>query len=151
MYLADWGNNRIRRLTYNPDSGTFTEIITVAGSGADREEMEPPCNVLALDVGLKGPYGLDMDPLAKSLICTTELGARLYRIQIDDDPGQFRIEQISGGDRIGVSGDGDDISNAGFTAPASVRFDPAGNLYVNDVRNHRLRRFTLPPPCEQDR
>ena len=40
----------------------------------------------------------------------------------------------------GYSGDGGPATNALLNGPIAVHIDVAGNMYISDMRNHRIRK-----------
>jgi sugar lactone lactonase YvrE len=50
------------------------------------------------------------------------------------------ITTIAGNGTAGFSGDGGPATEASLNNPASVTFDKAGNLYIGDIYNHRVRK-----------
>ena len=55
-------------------------------------------------------------------------------------PGLSVIETIAGSGTRGFAGDGGAATGAALAAPGGVAFDAAGNLYVGDQLNDRVRR-----------
>ncbi|MBC7545537.1 MAG: hypothetical protein H7338_22640 [Candidatus Sericytochromatia bacterium] len=52
------------------------------------------------------------------------------------------ISTYAGNGMAGFAGDGGLASGAQFTSPAGLAIDAAGNLYVGDAGNHRIRKIT---------
>jgi sugar lactone lactonase YvrE len=57
-------------------------------------------------------------------------------------PGDV-IHAIAGTGAIGFSGDNGPASSAVFAFPSSMAMDSAGNLYIADTDNHRIRRIDV--------
>ena len=51
------------------------------------------------------------------------------------------IDTVAGSGTAGFSGDGGQAVNASFNFPRGPAYDSAGNLYVSDYRNHRVRKI----------
>jgi uncharacterized protein (TIGR03437 family) len=113
LYIADLGNNRVRRI--DPD-GTIT---TVAGS----EMLESPRNVAFDGAG--------------SLFVSEFSGQRIRRIGLDG-----AVVTVAGNGTAGFAGDGGSASDASLSFPAGLAFDAAGNLYIADSGNHRVRKVS---------
>ena len=131
VYIADCGNNRIRKAV----AATGT-ISTVAGNGT---------------AGYSGDGGLAINAQIASagLYCTTGLavdaGGNLYIA--DHDNNRVRkvtadgiITTVAGTGAPGFSGDGGPAVNAQLNRPAGVAVDAAGNLYIADAWNYRVRK-----------
>lgn len=52
------------------------------------------------------------------------------------------VTTIAGNGGAGFSGDGGPAIRAKLNDPHSIAFDPHGNLYIADVRNHRIRKVS---------
>ena len=125
LYIADSYNNRIRRVDA---SGTIT---TIAGTG-DRGfsgDGGP-----AVEAQLENPYGVAVDGAGNLYIADSEN----YRIRRVDASGI--ITTVAGTGSIGFSGDGGPAIRAQIAWPARVAVDGAGNLYIADFSNFRVRR-----------
>jgi sugar lactone lactonase YvrE len=137
LYIADHYNHRIRKVS--PDG----IITTVAGSGRD----EPAKGVSAGDGGLatearlNGPWGLTLD--GSGNLFFTELGDLFgantgYRVRKVDSNGI--ITTVAGSDGRGFSGDGGLATQARLNTPRGVAVDTAGNLFIGDGGNNRVRK-----------
>jgi sugar lactone lactonase YvrE len=71
-----------------------------------------------------------------NLFIVDSLNRRIRRV--DAETGI--ITTVAGGDRTGFSGDGGPATGAALNFPWGVAVDSAGNLFIADTRNHRIRR-----------
>ncbi|MEM7737123.1 MAG: hypothetical protein AAF267_15175 [Deinococcota bacterium] len=53
------------------------------------------------------------------------------------------ITTVAGNGTMGYSGDGGAAINAQLNRPRDITFDSAGNLYIVDTRNHRVRKVDV--------
>ena len=53
------------------------------------------------------------------------------------------IIRVAGTGKSGFSGDGGPAREAQLFSPAGIAADAAGNLYIADTNNHRIRKFTV--------
>src|SRR5206468_3339212 len=53
------------------------------------------------------------------------------------------ISTIAGTGKGGFSGDGGPATKAALKEPHSIQFDRAGDLYICDVSNHRIRKVDM--------
>jgi sugar lactone lactonase YvrE len=111
LIFSDFMDNRIRRVDRN---GVITTI-------ADRAE-------------LNFPTGLALDS-SGNLYVSDANNNRVRRI---DRNGQ--ITTVAGDGAKGFSGDGGPATKASLDAPAGLALDAAGNLYIADQGNNRVRR-----------
>lgn len=126
VYVADTGNNRVRRV--GPDG----RIETIAGTGRRGCEGDGGPARKAL---LSGPCGVAVDGAGSVYISDTHN----HRIRKVDRSGL--ISTIAGTGSAGYGGDGRPASQAVFNLPMGVAVDALGNVYVSDIRNHRLRKI----------
>ncbi len=123
--IADSENARVRRVNAQG------LIVTAAGSG---QASAPKDGGLATDAGISLPAGIAVSNTG--VIYVADRGnKRVRRIGADG-----RISTAAGTGDSGYSGDGGQGSAARINSPAGVAVDAAGNLYVADRANHRVRR-----------
>ena len=123
LYIADAPNDRIRKVD---STGTIT---TIAGGGGFGEDGGPATQVL-----LNLPYGVAVDGTGNLYIADTNSD----RIRKVDSTGT--ITTIAGTGERGFSGDGGPATQASLNSPFGVAVDGAGNLYIADQYNNRIRR-----------
>lgn len=116
--------NRIRKI----EAGTGI-VTTVAGGGES-----DPNNVPALGAALNGSSMLATD-LAGNLYMTG--GGGICKASA----ATGMVRKIADLTKIGYSGDGGSASSAQFTYPSDMVADSAGNLYIADRGNGRVRKI----------
>jgi sugar lactone lactonase YvrE len=90
----------------------------------------------ALKATINGPYGMDFD--SKGNLFITDHGQHVIR-RVDKITKV--ITTVAGnGTQGGYSGDGVTATNAKLNWPTDVALDPAGNIYIADQLNHRIRK-----------
>jgi class 3 adenylate cyclase len=131
VYVADTDNNRVRKID------PLGRISTVAGGGDSRStggsagDGGPATSAL-----LAGPSGLAIDDLGDLFIADTLDN----RIRMVDNHGT--ISTVAGTGVAGFGGDNGPALQAQLSSPQGLAFDPAGDLYVADGENHRVRKLT---------
>ncbi len=127
LYVCDTGNQRIRRI------GNDGLVTTLAGSGvADWTGDGGPATAAALHE----PWELKFDG-AGHLFWVERLSAVVR--EMDLKTGLIRT--VAGNGHPGFSGDGGPAVMAQLHEPHSLALDPAGNLFVCDIHNNRVRRI----------
>ncbi len=131
LYIADHDNGRVRRVA----AGTGT-ITTVAGGAPDPEGGSDGDNGAATSAFLRGPTAVAWHQ--GSLYIADDGYAENNVRRVD---GQGIITTVAGkGGTPEFSGDGGPATAAGFSALLAIALDPAGNLYIADAANNRVRR-----------
>ena len=126
VFIADTGNNRIRRIT--PDG-----IITTL-SGGERQGLSGDGGP-ATEAALNGPEGVTVDAVGNVYIADKD-NHRIRRVGTDGIITTF----AGTGTKRGFSGDGGPATDAHLASPAGVAMDADGNLYIADAGNLRIRR-----------
>src|ERR1017187_406178 len=127
LYIADNGNNRIRKVS---PSGT---IITVAGDGSNGYSGD---GGPATSAQLSGPAGVAVDGSGNLYIADS------YNQRIRKVSPSGIISTLAGGGTNGYSGDGGPATSAEVGGPAGLAVDGAGNLYIADSYNQRVRKVS---------
>ena len=125
LYIADSGNHRIRKV----DSSGL--ISTIAGTG---ERGFGGDGGPAVQAQLAIPRGLAADG-AGNLYIAEDSDHRIRKV---DSAGV--ITTIAGTGERGFGGDGGPAVQAQFTYPRGIAADSAGNLYIADTLNSRIRK-----------
>ena len=127
LYIADLDNNRIRRV----DAATGT-ISTFAGSGRRGFSGD---GGPATSAQLNNPAGVAVDGTGNLYIADLD-NNRIRRV----DAATGTISTFAGSGRRGFSGDGGPAISAMLNSPRGVAVDGAGNLYIADQGNYRIRK-----------
>ncbi len=125
LYIADTNNHRIRKVT---PAGTISTVAGVAGLGFSGDGGP------ATAAHLFGPVGVAVDAAGNLYIADT----RNNRIRKVDSAGD--IHTVAGTGTSGSSGDGGSATLAQLSGPMAVAVDAAGNLYIADGYNNRIRK-----------
>ncbi len=129
LYIADSANNRIRRVDLTKN------ISTVAGTGTGGFSGDG----LATTVQLFTPTGINFDNSGNLLIADRNNN----RIRLLTPSGQIKTIAGDGVERL--NGDGGLATSASFAAPEGVVMDGAGNIYIADSRDDRIREILGAP------
>ncbi len=89
----------------------------------------------AVEASLNEPVGIAIDSGGHVFIADVG-NNRIRRVSIVTNT----ITTVVGGDVRGFSGDGGLAADASLDYPAAVTFDSAGNMYIADTNNHRVRK-----------
>jgi sugar lactone lactonase YvrE len=117
LYIADVGNNRIRKVNA---AGIIT---TVAGTGSYGVSVD---GTPATSAEIAQPLGLAIDHAGKLYF----VDADNYLIRRINSSGL--LETIAGTGASGHTGDGGPATAAEIDLPTYIAFDSAGNLYFSD-------------------
>jgi len=125
VYIADFGNNRIRKVD------TAGVITTIAGTGVPGFSGDTG---QATAAQINFAYGVDSDSAGNVLIADTFN----HRIRKVDTAGV--ITTIAGTGVAGFSGDTGQATAAQLNTPTGVTADGAGSVYIADYTNRRIRK-----------
>jgi sugar lactone lactonase YvrE len=120
IIISDTGNQRIRQVD---TTGTIT---TLAGGGLGD-------NSDAKQAILAGPYTVFEDASGKVYFADQANN----RIRVLKNGG---VSTVAGTGSAGFSGDGGPATQATLNGPSSVVLDKAGNIYIADTNNLRVRK-----------
>jgi sugar lactone lactonase YvrE len=126
LYIADTYNFRIRKVD------ALTKIITTIGGNGTLGSSGD--GGLATAASINYAYGVNVDSSGNVFVADT-FNERIRRI---DGTTRF-ISTVAGSGQRGFCGDSGPATSACLTDPAAVSVDAAGNLYVVDTFNFRVR------------
>jgi len=138
-YILDWNNHIIREL--GPDG----RARIVAGTGELQDGEDPPIPLgapripqPALRHRLNHPTSMAFDGQGRMLIAAwhNSMVKRLTNIGRPDS----MIEDLCGTGGRSFAGDGGPALNAVLDLPVGVAISPAGQVYIADQANQRIRR-----------
>ena len=121
LFIADGGNSRIRKL------GTNGIVTTVAGRGLNDGDQ-------ATNGTLNMPMAVARDRFG-NLFVADVANTRIRKVDTNGI-----IITYAGSGNIGFAGDGGAATNASLNKPYGVALDNAGNLFIGDSGNARVRK-----------
>jgi sugar lactone lactonase YvrE len=140
LFIADSAKHRVRKVS--PDG----IISTVAGSGP----TGPDKGIAAGDGGpalaatLRGPFGLAVDGSGNLFLTDVDPeGTSAYtgpRALVRKVSADGIITTVAGNGVRGFSSDGGPAVKASLDGPNGVAVDKAGNLFIADYGNYRIRK-----------
>lgn len=130
LYIADRGNDRVRMIDL--DTGIIT---TVAGTGTVGAAGD---GGPATAAQLNKPIAICLDAQDR-LYIADENNERVRRVDLTTGI----ITTVAGTGTAGFQGDGGQATAARLNKPCGVAVDLAGNLYISDRMNQRLRRVGI--------
>lgn len=130
VFIADTLNRRVRKVT---SAGV---ISTVAGGGSGRTGNGDGGPATA--GALKNPVAIGIDG-AGNLYIVDSTDNRVRKVTASTGI----ITTIAGSGTAGPAGDGGAATAAQLLAPMGIDLDAAGNLYIADTNNHRVRKVTV--------
>ncbi len=127
LYIADALNNRIRKVS---SDGIIT---TLAGNGSLGYSGD---GGLAVNAQLSGPRGLAVDGNGNLFIADFDNNT------VRKISASGIITTVAGNGVAGFSGDGFAATKAQLNGPWGVAVDHAGNLFIADSANNRVRKVS---------
>jgi len=127
LLIADTVNHRIRLVSSNGN------ISTLAGTGDMGYYGE---GIEATKAQLRYPTGIALDGSGNLYIADT------YNHAIRKVSTDGKISLFAGDTTAGYKGDGGKATAARLRYPTGIALDAAGNLYIADSNNHRIRKVS---------
>lgn len=128
VYIADTGNNRIRKV-----SASTGVITTFAGNGSAAYAGD---GGYAANASLNAPSSIAIDT-SGNLYIADSMNYRIRKVNLSGV-----ISTVAGNGTVGYSGDGGSAVNAQLANPSGIAVDSTGNLYIADSWNSVVRKVT---------
>lgn len=125
LFIADLSNHRVRKVD------TAGIITTAAGTGLPGYSGD---GGPATSARMEGPWGVAVGDDENLFIADHDL----HRVRKVDSAGI--ISTVAGNGSYGYGGDGGPAISASLRNPVDVAVDGAGNLFIADLRNQRIRK-----------
>lgn len=127
LYVADYGNNTIRKIVVA--TGAVTTIAGLAGSATEVDASGTAAR-------FNGPNGITIDPSGNLFVCD-DGGHTIRKIAMP----AVAVTTLAG--LAGSNGTADGTGSAArFKNPNELIADTAGNLFVSERGNHTIRKVT---------
>ena len=131
MFIADYFNNRVRKVVVS------TGIITTfAGTGTRSYSGD---NGPATSATLNYPQGVAFDAAGSNLYIADRYNHRIRKVTVSTGI----ITTIAGTGTGSYSGDNGPATAASLCDPLQVTLDAAGNVFIADYYNYRVRKVTV--------
>ncbi|XWW44920.1 hypothetical protein JYG30_19610 [Fibrella sp. USSR17] len=123
LYVPDWGNHAVRKVT--PDGTVTTYLGLSTGYSADKTRSKS---------GVYQPYRVQYDPVNKRLFVIVDTGT--YMIMVTPDDYVHSLDRL-------LSHDYADTSPGTSHANNSLAVNSKGELFTLDKYNHCIRKRTI--------
>jgi uncharacterized protein (TIGR03437 family) len=125
LYIADTGNGFIRKVS----NGVITTVAGIGGPGFSGD------NGPATNAQLYFPDGVAVDS-AGNLYIADSANQRIRKV------ANGVITTVAGNGTLGFSGDNGPATGAELNFPSGIAVDSAGNLYIPEPYNSRIRKVS---------
>ena len=131
LYVTDWGNSTIRKVTPGGTNWVVTTLAGLAGSPGSANGTNSAAR-------FNGPGGVALDRAGNLYVA--DLGNNTIR-EVTPVGTNWVVTTLAG--LAGSSGSTDGKGSAArFNEPTCVAVDTNGNVYVTDFSNHTIREVT---------
>ncbi len=131
VYIGDYGNHRIRKIT-----ASTSVISTIAGTGSSGYSGD---NGQATAANIKYPCGINLDNSANVYFGDQSEYNVIRKITISTGI----ISTVAGTGSAGYNGDNIQATAAALNYPYDVVLDSDNNLYISDRGNYRIRKVDV--------
>ena len=134
MYIGDYGNNRVRKIT-----ASTSVITTIAGTGVAGFNGDGGAATAAM---IKYPAGTNLDSAGNVYFGDWDGGYNVIR-KVTVSTGVISTVAGTGNTSGGYNGDNIQATAAKLYYPHDVVLDSYDNLYISDRNNYRIRKVTV--------
>lgn len=131
MYIADYGNNTIRKVTTAGIISTFAGTAGTPGYGGDA--------AAATAAKLNNPCGVAVDAITNR-VYISDAGNYRIRVVYNTDG---KIYTFAGNGAKGYTGDGLAAGSAQLDSLTGIAVDAVGSVYAADKNRHCVRRISI--------
>ena len=131
IYLADWGNSAIRKITPIGTNWVVTTLAGLAGISGSADGTNS-------DARFKRPFGIVLDNSGNLIVADSENDTIR---KISPQGTNWVVTTLAGSASNSGSTDGTNAA-AQFNLPRDIVMDDAGNFYVTDFENYTVRKLT---------
>jgi len=131
VYVADYGNHKIRKITPG------REMTTIAGSGTSGSDNHATD---AKSATFNRPYGVAVDEDGNVYVADKN-NHRIRKIT-KLESGGYKVDSFAGSEEGRSGSDNGTGADAKFFSPQGMAMDSSGNVYVADLSNHSIRKIT---------
>ncbi len=124
LYIADQGNNRVRKVSA---SGIISTIAGTSAAGYNGD------GIPATSAQLNGPYDVAVDSAGNVFVADVDN----FRIRKIDAAGM--ISSVAGSGTQGFTGDGGPATAAQLNEANGIAIDHSGGIFIADGWNERIR------------
>ena len=136
VYIGDYNNNRIRKVT-----ASTSVVTTIAGTGTGGYSGDGGQATAAM---IKFPRGINLDTSLNVYFGDWGSGAFNVIRKITVSTGEISTVAGTGSTSGGYNGDNIQATAATLNQPHDVVLDSYGNLYISDFSNNRIRKVDAP-------
>ncbi len=127
LYVTDSGNSRVLKIS---PGGVITTVAGIGTSGYSGD------GGAAVSAQLNWPKDVALDSSGNLYIADTA-NNRIRKVSPDGI-----ITTIAGNGSFSISGDGGPAISASLNIPSGIALDGAGNIYIGDTNNFRVRKIS---------
>jgi secreted PhoX family phosphatase len=131
IYVADWGNSTIRKITALGTNWVVTTLAGMAGASGSADGTNSSAR-------FNNPFGLILDNSGNLIVADSENNTIR---KVSPQGTNWIVATIAGSHAGSGSADGTNLL-AQFNTPRDVVMDPLGILYVTDFANYTVRKIT---------
>lgn len=127
LYIADYGNSRIRKVDRN---GMITAFAGTGEAGFAGDGGQ------AVQAKINFPHAITVADNGTLYFCDT----KNHRVRKITPSGI--ITTVAGNGQAGFAGDGGPASRASLNQPEGIAVDARGNVFIADFNNHAIRKIS---------
>ena len=140
LYVADSGNNKIKRITLSSSSGDATAVVIFAGPAAGTVTVGDAVGADAAAAAFSNPLGLAS--VAEWLIVADSGNHKIKKVSSANGGSAIVFGPAAGTTATGTADGGSDPSAVRFSNPQGLSVNGSW-LWVADTGNHKIRRCNV--------